>query len=63
MILPADEKEGREELNEEGAGWVMGDLVGLDNGDGDDVEGPRARMGKSGNFNENDATLDDQLRE
>ena len=36
MILPADEKEGREELNEEGAGWVMGDLVGVDNGDEDD---------------------------
>ena len=33
MILPADQEEGREELNEEGAGWVMGDLVGVDNGD------------------------------
>ena len=32
MILPADQEEGREELNEEGAGWVMGDLVGVDNG-------------------------------
>ena len=38
MILPADEEEGREELNEEGAGWVMGDLVGVDNGDEDDED-------------------------
>ena len=36
MILPADEEEGREELNEEGAGWVMGDLVGVDNGGEDE---------------------------
>ena len=45
MILPADEEEGREELNEEGAGWVMGDLVGLDNGDedvGESEEGDEA---------------------
>ena len=36
MILPADQEEGREELNEEGAGWVMGDLVGVDTEDEDD---------------------------